>query len=93
MEDIFTSFAKSLKALITPANEVLVGLLSFILTICILNKEEKQYINNCIFKIMAEEEEKWIDKDPQSTEEQNIKIAKIFEEAEQEKGNINFRKL
>ena len=77
----------------TPANEVSVGLLSFILTICnILNKEQKQYINNCIFKIM-EEQEHWIDKDPQRTEEQNIKVAKILEEAKEEKGNIFFKKL
>ena len=92
VEDIFSSFVKSLKTVMTPANEVSVGLLSFILTICILNKEQKQYINNCIFKIM-EEEENWIDEDPQRTEEQNIKVVKILEEAKEEKGNIFFKKL
>ena len=76
----------------TPANEVSVGLLSFILTICILNKEQKQYINNCIFKIMTEEE-KWEDHDPESAQQQNMKVAKIVEEAKQEKGNIFFKKL
>ena len=40
-----------------------------------------------------QEEEKWIDKDPQTTEEQNIKVAKILEEAKKEKGNIFFKKL
>ena len=40
VEDIFSSFVKSLKTVMTPANEVSVGLLSFILTICILHKEQ-----------------------------------------------------
>ena len=40
-----------------------------------------------------EEEEKWIDDDPQRTEEQNIKVAKFLEEAKKEKGNIFFKKL
>ena len=68
--------------------------------------EQKQYINNCIFKITEEQEnwidddpqrtteqENWIDDDPQRTEEQNVKLGKILEEVKQEKGNIFFKIL
>ena len=34
------------QTVMTPANEVSVGLPSFLLTICILNKDQNQYINN-----------------------------------------------
>ena len=40
------------------------------------------------------EQENWInDNDPQRMEEQNVKVAKILEEVKQEKGNIFFKKL
>ena len=68
--------------------------------------EQKQYINNCIFKITekeenwidedpqkTEEQENWIDDNPQTTEQQNVKVRKILEDVKPEKGNIFFKIL
>ena len=39
------------------------------------------------------EQENWIDNDPQRMEEENVKFGKILEEIKQEKGNIFFKIL
>ena len=38
--------------------------------------------------MIREEQENWINEDPLRTGEQNIKVAKILEEAKQEKGGV-----
>ena len=66
--------------------------------------EQKQYINNCIFKI-TEEEENWIDEDPQRTteqenwvnndpqrmEEQNVKVEKFLKKLNKKKVTFSLK--
>ena len=63
----------------------MLSLLPFILTSSIINKEQKEYITKCIFKITKEEDD-W-DED-EETEEKSLKVIEMIQLAKEEKGNI-----
>ena len=55
--------------------------LLFILTTSIINKEQKEYVTKCIFKITKEDDD-W------EKEEKSLKVIEMIQLAKEEKGNI-----